>query len=314
MICEANDEIHKQTCANEKVYDFNDAVDVNHTNEDKDEIESKWIQKSNTKVKLMCFVDFKTVYVRPSNAGDEIEFIKLLNDVAKAAKTSPKMESPTSGCLALAPFEMNYQRVLILKLLNEHEAIVAFLDFGNVDTANIADLKMMPLELKKMPRMVTKFILKNVPTAMCNDDALKILYNLLNQQIELSVRFDEPYVFGVTECELMQAAIESVNTIINQMNVPWDQFELESGECQYGVQHVEITGENVPVLIVDNSTVCYAQVSVIKAADIDQFQRNDQLIQTIANYLDREGNHITPRYFAIATFNHSFFVISFFCC
>lgn len=308
MICEANDDIHKEICATEKVYEFKDAVDANRPHGVEDEIEmlsTKWIQKSNTEVKLVCFVDFRTVYVRPSNACDEMEFIRLLNDVAKAAKTSPKMKTPKCGHLALAPFEMSYHRVLILKLLNEHESIVAFIDYGNVEAVDIANLKIMPSELKRKPRMVTKFILKNVPNTMCNDRTMTILYDLLNTSVDLTVRFDEPYVPGVTECELMTASTDSVNRIINELNVPWDQ--LESTEYENEMQYVDITGENVPVLIVDNSLLCSAQLSVIRSADIDLFQRNDQLIQTVADYLYKDEAHNMPRYFAITTlFNHIF--------
>lgn len=294
-MCETNDEMHQETCAKGKMFEIIGSVDMEVTQDDEAvvELSTTWIQKSNKRVKLTSFVDFKTVFVRSSNSDDEMEFIKLMNDVANAAKTSGKLITPKTGLLVLAPFEMIYHRSLILKLLNQEEAIVAFVDFGNVDTVNINQMKTMPAELKKRSRMVTKFTLKHVPDAMCNDYAMNILYELLNKSVELTIRFDEPYVPGVTECELATDAFDSVNRVIINANVP----NVNSDEMDHNqkyMRYVKITGQNVPVLILDNSSLYYGQLSVIRSSDIDLFQRNHQRIQTIANYLDREGDHITP--------------------
>lgn len=280
--------------------EVNDVVEMNQARDDEDvvNVPTKWIQKSNTRVLLTSFLDFKTVYVRPSNPIDDMEFIKLMNDVVKAAKTSAQLRAPKCGMLVLAQFEMVYHRALILKLLDENKAIVAFIDFGNVDTARIAEMKVMPTELKKMPRMVTRYTLKNVPDAMCNDDALNILFELLNKSAEVTVRFDEPYVPGVTECELATAAFDSVNRVITNANVSNARIEMDSWH-KHQLITVKITGQNVPVLILDNSSLICGQLSVIKTTDIDLFQRNHELVQTVANHLDREGDHITPGYLAI---------------
>lgn len=298
MLCEANDEIHKETCANGNVCELKDTVELNQMQDDDNSIElpTEWIEKSNTRVKLTSFVDLKTVYVRPTNPDDDTKFIKLMNDVAKAAKTSGVLQTPKNGLLVLALFEAVYHRALILKLLNENKAIVAFIDFGNVDTVDVTHMKIMPAELKKRPRSITKFILKNVPDALCNDNAVYILFDLLNKSAEMTVRFDEPYVPGVTECDLVTAAFDSVNTAIINANIPNVDIEEDSKPKQY-ISHMKITGQNVSVLILDNSSLLYGQVSVIKSIDIDQFQRNNQRIQTVANYLNQDGKHITPRLF-----------------
>lgn len=298
--CEANEMIHKEICANGKMVDLKDVIDINQAQEVENVVElpTKLIQKSNTRVRLVCFVDFKTVYVRASD--DDIESVKLMNDVAQASKASDTLMVPKSGSLVLAPFETIYHRALILKLLDQDEAIVAFIDYGNVDTVKIADMKAMPVELKKRPRMVTKMILKNVPDAMCNDDALNILFELLNKSAEMTIRFDEPYVPGATECELATDAFDSVNRVIITDNVP---STIERDIMHKDImQHVKITGLNVSVLILENSSLRYSQLNVIKYADIGLFQRNHQHIQKVANYLDRE-DHITPGYLVILTEN-----------
>lgn len=298
--CEENDKIHNETCVNGKIIEIKDFVDMNQTQDDEDVmvVPTKWIQKSNTRVLLMSFVDFKTVYVRPSNPHDDMEFIKLMNDVVKAAKKSAQLRAPKSGMLVLAPFEMVYHRALILKLLDQNAAIVAFIDFGNVDTVQIANLKVMSNDLKKRPRMVTRFTLKDVPDAMCNDDAMNILFQLLNKSAEVTVRFDEPYVPGVTECELATAAFDSVNRVIINANVSNGRIEMDFWH-KHPLIAVRITGQNVPVLILDNSSLLCGQLSIIKMTDIDLFQRNHELVQTVATHLDREGDHITPGYFKI---------------
>lgn len=303
IVCEAIDAIHKEICTNGKIVDLNDAIDINIQAQEVDsvvELSTKLIQKSNSRVRLVSFVDFKTVYVRASD--DDIEFVKLMNDVAEASKTSGKLMVPKSGLLVLAPFETAYHRALIIKLLDQDEAIVAFIDYGNVDTVKIADMKTMPVELKKRPRMVTKMILKSVPDAMCNDDALNILFELLNKSTEMTIRFDEPYVPGLTECELATDAFDSVNRVIITDNVP-STIERDFMH-KVIMQHVKIAGLNVSVLILENSSLRYAQLSVIKYTDIGLFQRNHEHIQTVANYLDHE-DHITPGYFSILSENHN---------
>lgn len=266
---------------------------------------SKSVQP-NTTVKLVSVVNFRTVYVRPSSRDDEVEFMQLLNDIAKAAKKVHTTTVPKIGLLVLAPFENVLHRALILKLLNEETAIVAFLDFGNVDTVKVAQMKTMPAELKAKPRLITKFTLKNVPHPMFNKDLEFELFQPLVDSSELTVHFDEPYVIGKTECELQNASFGSLNDSLVANNVPFKEpdnlnEEIERAEREK-IDFVDITGQNVSTLILHNASLNYGDVSVIKSVDINMFQRNHAHIQTFAEYLHKQA-HITPRYIRICLFH-----------
>lgn len=292
MLCEATDDIHKQICANDEMVEITSAVEPKQEDEAVIEMTTKWIDKSNVKVKLTSIVDFRTVYVRPSNPHDDMEFIRLMNDVAGAAKTSKRVMAPMCGLMVLAPFETIYQRALILKLLDQDAAVVAFIDFGNVDTVAVTDMRIMSAELKKRSRMVARFRLRHVPDAMCNEIVLQVLFELMNKSAEVTLRFDEPYEPGVSECELITSAFDSVNQAIIKANVP--HYDESDANVPYTIMpFANIAGRDVPCLILDNLTLNLGSISVIRSADADLFHRNHQRIQTVASHLEHEG-HITP--------------------
>lgn len=220
LFCRTNDNNHTEDCSNQhkKIYEINTTDKSACKLPEIYEVPSKSI-KSQSNVKLTCILNLRNVYVRPSDRIAEIEFNKLLNDVATEAKTAKYLAvAPKVGTLVLAPFEDIYHRGLVLKICND-SAVIAFIDFGNIEKLNINQLKIMSDDLKGRQRLVQKLILKNVSNELFNEKAMDYLAQFLLNNMKLQIMFDGIYVPHQTECELLTNKLaDSVNKIISDLN------------------------------------------------------------------------------------------------
>lgn len=68
------------------------------------------------------------------------------------------------------------------------------------------------------------------------------------------------------------------------------------------------TGENVPVIVTDNSMLEDHCISFIDKNDVDKFQKNDQTVQAICRYLFQTEECYTPSYVLIVNLTFDCFV------
>lgn len=170
-------------------------------------------------VKLTAVINHRLVFVRPAGAQDEVEFARLQCDTAKYAKNAETMRvSPAVGAFVLAQFGGYYQRGLVLKQVADTKVAVAFIDFGNVDTIDIHELKAMPDQLKQIKRFATKIALSGIDDDLMNDKALTILYDYLIHDVELQIEIAPKNV----PTEVITAKLRAdqwLNELINSLNM-----------------------------------------------------------------------------------------------
>lgn len=139
-------------------------------------------------VKITAVINHRSVFVRPAGVRNDIDFARLLCDTAKYEKTAEMLTvEPAIGSFVLAKFGF-YQRALVLKQINKTTMfVVAFIDFGNVETIDYRDMKVMPEKLKAINRFATKVSLIKIEHDLMNTDALQTLYEYLITDAELEI-------------------------------------------------------------------------------------------------------------------------------
>lgn len=139
-------------------------------------------------VKITAVINHRLVFVRPAGVRNDIDFARLLCDTAKYEKTAKTLTAhPAIGSFVLAKFGF-YQRALVLKRIDKTtKFVVAFIDFGNVETLDYCDMKVMPEKLKAINRFATKISLIKIEHDLMNTNALQTLYEYLITDTELEI-------------------------------------------------------------------------------------------------------------------------------
>lgn len=165
-------------------------------------------------VKITAVINHRMVFIRPATKGDDIEFVRLFLDTDRYAKDAANLTNmPTIGQWVLAKFDY-YQRALVLKKVNETHVAVAFIDFGNVEIRDFHALKFMPEKLKDFNRFATRIELNGIDHDIMSDEALKVLYHYMAQDVELTFERDASNE-GKGH---LKASDKWINQLVNKMN------------------------------------------------------------------------------------------------
>lgn len=164
-------------------------------------------------VKITAVLNHRLVFLRPATASDDIAFARLNCDTDRCAKDANTLTCvPQIGSLVLAEFDF-YQRALVLKHLSTTTVAVVFIDYGNVETREFHELKVMPDKLKTIKRFASKFELSGIDHDIMNFAALKVLYRYMANESELRIEMTEN-----NPCVKLKASDKWINELVNQRN------------------------------------------------------------------------------------------------
>lgn len=166
--------------------------------------------ENNAKVFITYVRDYETVYIRSVATNDA--YMNLLTEVASAADNAPNLDSypcPKRD-MVLALYDGFYYRGLVVAC-NEVTGLVriGFLDFGNTDDVPFKDLKVLPTELSKRPRLTLIVKLKNTKENPTTEEALAMKEYLerlsdTNEQEIVRVRGDGDRIEKNETVELLE--------------------------------------------------------------------------------------------------------------
>lgn len=163
--------------------------------------------------KITAVLNHRLVFLRPATESDDIAFARLNCDTVRYAKDAKALTClPQVGLLVLAKFDF-YQRALVLKHLSSTTVAVIFIDYGNVETRDFHELKIMPDKLKKIKRFASKFELNKIDHDIMNFAALKVLYRYMANETELRIEINE-----TNHCVNLKASDKWINELVNQRN------------------------------------------------------------------------------------------------
>lgn len=174
--------------------------------------------KNNALVTITNVVSHKIVFLRSMETKADERYWKYLNDVIESSHTAmPLDEKPKKGDIVLTKFEGIYYRAMVARIEND-VAVVAFLEFGNLDKKPISELKKLREDLKYVKRFTFKANLSDVNGGLKTDKCLTYLYELLERRSTLKFIKKGNSPKGV-RCELVvNATNKSVNATLDNLN------------------------------------------------------------------------------------------------
>lgn len=253
--------------------------------------------------------DHNTVYVRQATVSHQYkQLIQKANDAGDIAERLTSRPSVGDIVLASSKLHSKYGRACI-KRIEGRTAHVHFLEFGCVETVHASNIKAIPNTLRRLPCLLNEISLAGVPEVSMNaDKMIDYLLNLNNDRKPLKlqyatgkVRQGSPWEIHINGELFDEATATSVNSKLIDLNVPVPLRNVISQsvasaavECPSSSQnetellHKGFSGENVTVLILDNSLMKLGYVSCIRESDITIFGENDERVSAYGERVAKE--------------------------
>lgn len=256
----------------------------------------------DTAVTIVHVKDHKTVFVRRKTVRGEPDqhkqLIEMALDGSTAAARLPCRPGIGDIVLALSTTESVYGRASVEKI-DGSAVLVHFLDFGCSETVGPSSMKILPDALRRAPRLLNKITLGGVPASAVNpkkivdylmklsfdQTLLKLKYadGKVNQSSPWQIRIEGELIDVATLTSINQKAIE-LNAQTPLISVVSESFSPDSVDnlstCGNVIElpHKGFGGENVTVLVLDNSLLKLGYISCIRVADSTVFGENDERV------------------------------------
>lgn len=248
----------------------------------------------NAKVMLTYVHNHFCVFIRSFESTENLNFVKVQNDCASYAKISkPLSVLPAKGDIVLAKFLDIYYRALVIKVNNDGDIKVAFIDFGNKENVKLSELKPLNEDLQLRPRNNFRVILDGVNEKLTNDEVMNYLNGLVDDSKVLKLVYDDTKPLKDAPVRLIDTVTnEIVNecvTALNQVNVvpltapPIGMDALEK---------VDISGDDVELVVLNNSHLCINTLTCVRQTDLEELATNCQRFQ---QYCQEVNETYTPR-------------------
>lgn len=152
-----------------------------------------------TNVCITSIVNHKTVFVRPSFASANEFMCQLFDDIDHEGKLNfrPLNELPKCGGIYLVNFEDEFYRVYVLAATSRnHKIDIFFVDFGNIDGVWLSQLSELSDELTQRSILLNRICLAHVPEITFNDNPLRFLNQLCDDEVEMTLIIDQKATRG----------------------------------------------------------------------------------------------------------------------
>lgn len=149
---------------------------------------------NRTNVCITSIVNHKILFVRPSFAAADKHLCQLFDDIDLYGECNfrPLDALPKCGGIYLADFDDEFYRVYVLAASSRNFKIdVFFVDFGITDSVWLNQLSELSDELKQRSILLNKIYLANVPEITFNDNPMRFLNQLYEDEVEFSLICDE---------------------------------------------------------------------------------------------------------------------------
>uniref|UniRef100_A0A146LCC1 Tudor domain-containing protein 1 n=1 Tax=Lygus hesperus TaxID=30085 RepID=A0A146LCC1_LYGHE len=145
--------------------------------------------ENKTEAMITAFHSPQAVYLRPLTPACIEAFSCIIQDVCAFCITAEPLQSPPLlGELVAARWNIdnNFYRALVSKKEKDSFKVI-FLDFGNLETVVLDDLRKLPANFKKIPATVVKVGLKDVPGPIFNLNATQIMNDVVANETKVIV-------------------------------------------------------------------------------------------------------------------------------
>lgn len=266
---------------------------------------------NNALVTITNVVSHKIVFLRSIEPKDDDRYWKYLNDVVESSKTAmPLDEKPKKSDIVLAKFEGAYYRALVARIEND-VAVVAFLEFGNLERKPISELLKLREDLKYMKRFTFKANLSDVNGGLKTDKCLAYLYHLLERGSPLKfIKKGKVISSKGIRCELVVSTTnESVNAKLDNLNrIKPDKIVNEDVISRFSylvrifmlillqdipIKPLDVASTCTEVVVIDNTFIEKGLVTIVAKEHMTAFVLMHQRIQEYCK--DEYESPYTPR-------------------
>lgn len=139
-------------------------------------------------VKITFADNCRTIFVRPAEGKDNTDYLSTIKSCRKKADEARSLDAvPTVGLILLAPYEGEFFRAQVTKILPERRiAQVEFIDFGNIERVPFDELKPLDRSMQFRKRIPYEITLAGIDdNAMYTESGVKYLKDLSDKLVSL---------------------------------------------------------------------------------------------------------------------------------
>ncbi|XP_014261737.1 tudor domain-containing protein 1 isoform X2 [Cimex lectularius] len=176
---------------------------------------------SGSKVYLSSFHSPHALYVRSAEHSDLLALSELLQDVAGHCQKTPSLDrKPWCGEFLCCRFseDGNYYRAQVFRKIGDKYQ-VNFVDYGNIETVSLQDMKPLTDSLKAVPSFAVKVGLKGIPGSIFNRDAIHILNEIALNEVPLHLTYSKSLGEVTLTMDTLKDGSE-VNEMIHKAMLP----------------------------------------------------------------------------------------------
>lgn len=147
--------------------------------------------KSGSRVLITSIIDHRTVCVRPLDVESDADYLRTINLTAdESLRAEPLTALPSVGDWVLATWQNIYGRAIVLKVIDADKIFCGFIDYGNVISCQLAELKQISSMLKHRRWLNKKIVLNHLQKVCLDKKQVDILKDLLLIGAKLVLMYD----------------------------------------------------------------------------------------------------------------------------
>lgn len=263
---------------------------------------------NNTKVVISYIHNHRCIFIRSVEPAAEFDYQKIQTDCAEYVKIAmPLTVLPLKGHIVLARYHLDsmYYRALVVKAIDEGNIKVAFIDFGNTEKTKLSELKHLREDLQLRRMYNFRVLLDGVDEKLNNQDVMNFLKGLVHTKI-LKLLYDDTKPLkdalvklvdtvtggilnervhslnGVKGVKIIDTdtAVEIVNDCVDtRLNRNGAIRLTEAPIGLNALDKVDISGDDVHLVVLSNSQLCNNQISCVRIEDLNELVNNCENLQ-----------------------------------
>ncbi|XP_065363950.1 protein vreteno [Calliphora vicina] len=254
--------------------------------------------RSGNIVTITAISKTNVVFIRSKTYDANLSYFNTIDSLQAIGKMLPPLKAmPQCGNMVIAKFENQFNRALVLQVINPEKILIIFVDYGNLEQMTLDDLFEAPEEFVAKPRHAIPVLLKDVPDLHMTQEIRKFMYTYLHN-INVEIRYkaedfrEENKIFAVELID--ESTQQNLNKMIVKLSKPTEpQNTNEICNRGYLEQKVLPSGDNVEFYIMDNSLMSSGCISCTIKPYVIEIQKFQKELQSYAESITKEA--YTPR-------------------
>lgn len=249
---------------------------------------------NGAEVKIVNIIDHKTIKVQLNLSSQYRNIVKRIAKEAIDAPPLGRIPRIDELVLSFSSNRMKFGRARVLDVDNG-EFKCDFIDFGFVENKQLDQLKVITESIRELEVLVNEI--------ECDDTKIFELFDIhCREQTIFKLEYEQndvfKYNFGVkirgklikkhSSLSKSETSVGSQSSIRKYPSFVSLSSKATNRTDTTEIAHKGFSGENVEVLILDNSMICYGFFTCIASAEGPTFHSNDEQINQFGKILEND--------------------------